>query len=306
MLVLFAFASSARAADSGAGECAPPRTLVALLPLADRTDRTWELWSGASPAVLVGRALADSLEHMRGRRVVRVPLVAGAGVTSRLLRPVDDDQALRVVRHDEAEVVVTGTVAVFSHDDTRDAGRFSRWGFGAPDAHSLVRVSVTLRVLDAHAGTVIIETTAARDRAGRGTATVLHPGTGGTNPDDDPLMLEVLGEVLGDLVATIGQRLDASWQARVVMESRGGFELDAGSARGLFTGERLDVWRPGIQLFDEDMVHIGNDARIGSVMITELDGRGRARARLLEGDARMGDLVKPCSGPSGSAMSLRR
>ena len=306
VFALFAIAPTSRAGEPGAGECAPPRTLVALLPLADRSDRTWELLSGMSPSALVGRALADSLQHVCGRRVIRVPFAAEAGTPPPVQRAVDDEQALRAVHRGEAEVIVTGTVSVFTHEDSRDAGKFSRWGFGAPDAHSRVRVSVTLRVLDAHDGNVIIETTAARDRAGRGTATVGETGADARDPSGDRLVNEVLGEVLGDLVSTIGQRLDASWQARVVMEGRGTFELDAGSARGLFAGERLDVWRPGIELFDQDLLHVGNDTRIGSVVVTQLDGRGRAHARLLEGDARMGDLVRPCSGASGSAMSMRR
>lgn len=298
-------APSARAAGDG-GECAPPRTLVALLPLADRSDHTWELWSGESPARLVCRVLADSLEHSRGRRVLCVPLESGAQAEAMLTRAVDDDEALRAVRHAGAEVVVSGTVSVFTHEDTREPGRFSRWGMGTLDAHSHVRVSVTLRVLNAHDGTVVIECTAARDRVGRGTAWVSEPGAAPTTPTDDALVNDVLGEVLGDLVSTIGQRLDANWQARVVLEGRDFYLLDAGAGRGLFAGERLDVWRSGIQLFDENMLHLGDDTRIGALVITSLDGRGRARARLVEGDARMGDLVRPCTGSNGPAMSVRR
>jgi hypothetical protein len=297
---------AARAGDRGEGECAPPRTLVALLPLADRTDHSWELMSGESPTRLVCRLLADSLERSRGRRVVCVPLEAKPGAGAPLTRAVDDDQALRAIRHDEAEVLVTGTVSVFSHDDTRDLPRLGRWGVGAPDARSRVRVSITLRVLDAHDGSVIIETTAARDRAGRGTASVGQSDLSQLDPNTDPLVSEVLNDVLGDLMSTIGQRLDACWQARIVMEGHDYVTLDAGSARGLFAGERLDVWRPGLDLYDEDLVHLGDETRVGSVVISSLDGRGRAHARLAEGDARMGDLVRPCSGGSAPAMSLRR
>jgi hypothetical protein len=307
--LLLAAAPCARAAGPGQGECAPPRTLVALLPLADRTDHAWELMSGESPARLVQRLLADSLERSRGRRVVCVPLEAKVATTASPDRPVDDDQALRALRHDEAEVMVTGTVSVFSHEDTREAPRLGRWGVGAPDARSRVRVSITLRVLDAHDGSVIIETTAVRDRAGRGTASATQPehdGESVENPGVDPLMSEVLNDVLGDLLSTIGERLDGGWQARVVFEARDYCVLDAGSARGVFAGERFDVWRPGIQVFDEDMVRIGDETRVGSVVVSSLDGRGRARARLAEGDARMGDVLRPCSGGNGPAMSLRR
>jgi hypothetical protein len=287
------------------GECAPPRTLVALLPLADRTDHTWELMTGESPAHLVSRLLADSLERSRGRRVVCVPLEATAGPAPARTRAVDDDEALRALRHEEAEVIVTGSVSMFSHDDTRESPRLGRWGVGAPDARSRVRVSITLRVLDARDGSVIIETTAARDRAGRGTASITRSGDDEPDPAADPVMGEALSDVLGDLLSTIGQRLDACWQARVVTEGRDECVLDAGSARGLFVGERLDVWRPGLQLYDEELVHIGDETRVGTVVVSSLDGRGRAHARLAEGEAHTGDRVRPCSGADGPAMSLR-
>jgi hypothetical protein len=303
-LLLVAAPYARAAADPG--ECAPPRTLVALLPLADRTDHTWELMSGESPANLVCRLIADSLERSRGRRVVCVPLAANARPAASLTRPVDDDQALHSMRHDEAEVIVTGAVSVFSHDDTRESPRLGRWGVGAPDARSRVRVSITLRVLDARDGSVIIETTAARDRAGRGTASVTQSGEEGSDPDGDSLMNDALSAVLGDLLSTIGQRLDACWQARVITEDRDDCVIDAGSARGLFAGERLDVWRPGLQIYDEDLVHIGDETRVGSVVISSIDGRARAHARLAEGEARTGDRVRPCSGANGPAMSLRR
>jgi hypothetical protein len=302
--LLSAAAPRARAAVP-AGECAPPRTLVALLPLADRTDHTWELMSGENPAQLVRRLLADSLERSRGRRVVCVPLEATAGAAAPRSRAVDDDEALHALRHEEAEVIVSGTVSTFSHDDTRESPRLGRWGVGAPDARSRVRVSITLRVLDARDGSVIIETTAVRDRAGRGTASI---GRSAPDPPDaaaDPLLNQALSDVLGDLLSTIGQRLDACWQARLVSEGRDECLLDAGAARGLFAGERLDVWRPGLQLYDEEIVHLADETRVGSVVVSALDGRGRAHARLVEGEARTGDVVRPCSATNGPAMSLR-
>lgn len=305
LLACLLLPAAPRARAAAAGECAPPRTLVALLPLADRTDHTWELLSGESPAQLVSRLLVDSLEGSRGRRVVCVPLEPTAGPAAPRSRAVDDDEALRALRHEEAEVIVSGTVSAFSHDDTRESPRLGRWGVGAPDARSRVRVSITLRVLDARDGSVIIETTAARDRAGRGTASI---GRSAPDPPDaaaDPLLDEALSDVLGDLLSTIGQRLDACWQARVVSEGRDECLLDAGAARGLFAGERLDVWRPGLQLYDEEMVHLADETRVGSVVVSALDGRGRAHARRVEGEARTGDVVRPCSAVNGSAMSLR-
>ena len=299
-------ASRARAVDAGPGECAPPRTLVALLPLADHTDRTWALWSGESPAVLVGRLLADSLGGGRGRRVLCVPLASERDPGTPLARAADDEQVLSAARRAHAEIAVSGTVSAFTHEDTREAGRLARWGVGAPDARSHVRVSVTLRVLDASDGSLIIETTALRDRVGRGTASAARPEQAGEGSSADPLADEVLSQVLGDLASTIGQRLEARWQARVVMEGRGTYVLDAGVARGLFVGERLDVWRPGIQVLDEDLFQVGQDARIGALVVIGFEGRGRARARLAEGEVRKGDLVRPCGEGAAPAMSLRR
>jgi hypothetical protein len=54
------------------------------------------------------------------------------------------------------------------------------------------------------------------------------------------------------------------------------------------------------------MVHLGDETRVGSVVVSSLDGRGRAHARLVEGDAHTGYLVRPCSADRGPAMSLRR
>ena len=122
----------------------------------------------------------------------------------------------------------------------------------------------------------------------------------------DELLEQVLSEVLGDLSRTIGQRLDARWRARVILEGSGIYVLDAGAARGLFPGERLDVWRSGVEVYDENLLHVGDDARVGALVIVALEGHGRARARLAEGEARMGDTVRPCSEDAGPAMSVRR
>ncbi|MEQ1831634.1 MAG: CsgG/HfaB family protein [Candidatus Eisenbacteria bacterium] len=280
--------------------CAPPRTLVALLPLADQTDRTWELWTGECPARMVAAGVADSLEQGLGRTVVRL---GTSGTPQRPTRPVDDDEALRVARAARAEIAVTGTVSVFSHDDHREAGRFGRWGVGAPDARSRVQVRVTLRVLDVADGSVIIETTASRERTGRGTASASRLEAGASV---DAVAEDVLADVLADLARTIGQRLDARWQARVILEGPGIYVLDAGAARGLFPGERFEVWRSGVEVYDENLMHVGDDSRVGAVVIVALEGHGRARARLAEGEARMGDTVRPCSSDGGPALSLRR
>ena len=45
---------------------------------------------------------------------------------------------------------------------------------------------------------------------------------------------------------------------------------------------------------------------LGALVIVALEGHGRARARLAEGEARMGDTVRPCSEDAGPAMSVRR
>ena len=306
LLVLGAWSRPANAVVHGPGECAPPRTLIALLPLADQTDGSWRLWTGESPARLVERFVADSLEHGLGRTVLRVAPAMGAGRGDGLARAVDDEQALSAARRARAEIAVTGTVSLFTHDDRREPGRLGRWGVGAPDARSRVQVRVTLRVLDAADGSVIIESTASRDRIGRGTASASRREWAAGLPDADPLADEVLAEVLGDLSRTIGERLDARWRARVLLDGPATVVIDAGSARGLFAGERLDVWRPGIEVYDENLMHVADDARVGALVIVALEGHGRARARLAEGEARAGDVVRPCSVEGGPALSLRR
>src|SRR5262249_8114158 len=277
-----------------------------MLPLADRTDGVWANWSGESPARFVERLLADSLSRGRRRTILRLAVPAGRGVPGPLPRPVDDDRALRAARRTSAEVVVTGSVDVFTHDDRMDAGKFSRWGMGAPDAKSHVRVSVTLRALDVRDGTVLIETSAARDRAGKSVAMVDRPDRSGGSPAVDPLVTQVLGEVLGDLVRTIGERIEGRWKARGLSAHRGAATLDAGRARGLCSGERLDVWRPGYELLDEDLVQLGEDAWVGAVVITSFQGRGRSHARLSEGEVHVGDIVRPCAQAAAPALSLKR
>jgi hypothetical protein len=254
----------------------------------------------------VAHLLADSLEQGRGRQVLRPSAAAHDDPTAAPLRAPDDEPALRVARDLRAEVVVTGTVSVFTRDDRRETGRLARWGVGAADARSHVQVSVTLRALDVSDGSVLIETTAARERTGRGTANVVRLQAGADGSASDPLLAAVLGEVIGDLTRTLGQRLDARWQASVLGEGRGVYLLDAGVSRGLFAGERLEVWRSGIESLDEDLVRMGDDVRVGAVVVTALAGRGRAHARLVEGEARGGDHVRPCAGDSPSALSLRR
>ena len=292
--------------------CLPPRTVVALTPLADRTDGVWTNWTGESPALLVARLLADSLGRGRQREVIRIA-GPGRGAVPMLrmgtpppARPVDDDLALKTARHTPAEVVVTGSVDVFSHDDHLEPGKFSRWGMGAPDARSRARVSVTLRALDVRDGTVLIETTALRERLGKGVAMIDRLERPAGTPALDPALAEALGEVLGDLARTVGQQLEARWKARVLSARRGVVLLDAGASRGVFAGQRLDVWRPGVEVLDEDLAQLGEDVRMGSVVVTALEGRGRARALVVDGEVRAGDLVKPCSQSGQPALSLRR
>ena len=299
------FVRPVAAAMPAAGDCSPPRTLVALLPLADQTDRTWQLWTGVSPVRVVERMLSDSLEYGLGRTVLHLPYVeAGAAVTPPG-RVVDDELALRTARESGAEIAVTGTVSVFTHDDRREAGRFGRWGVGALDVRSRMQVRVTLRVLDTTDGSVIIETTASREKFGRGTASANRSSIADDTPPD-PLACEVLSDVLADLSRTIGERLDAHWQARVILEGPSAVVVDAGARRGLFAGERLDVWRSGIEVYDENLMRVGDDARVGTLVVVALEGHGRARTRLLEGEARTGDIVRPCSEDGSTAVSLRR
>ena len=295
-----------RALESNAGQCLPPRIVVAITPLADCTDGVWANWSGESPALLVTHLLADSLARGQRRDVLRlggVPARSGVKPASRAL---DDDLALRAARVTSAEVVVTGSVDVFAHDDRLDPGKFARWGMGAPDARSRVRVSVSLRALDVHDGTVVIETSASRERSGRAVAMIERTDRSGGSPVLDPLLADALEEVIGDLARTLGQRIEGGWKARVTKERRGVVDLDAGAGRGVFAGERLDVWRPGIMLMDEDLRRLGDDVWVGSVVVTSLHGRTRCRARLTDGEVRVGDVVRPCSASSPPVLSLKR
>jgi len=182
----------------------------------------------------------------------------------------------------------------------------ARWGMGGPDSRSRARVSVTLRALDPHDGTVLIETTSSRDRYGKSVANVHRPDASEDRELLDPLLSEILGEVIGDLTRTLGERLEGRWMARVLAERGGMCVLDAGASRGLFAGERLDVWRPGIQILDEDLARLGDDVWVGSVVVVSFQGRARARARLADGEVQPGDIVRPCSQAAPPAISLRR
>jgi hypothetical protein len=292
-----------KAAIGDPGVCAPPRTVVAVVPFADQSGGAWQLMTGVSPASLVASRLADSLERAHGRAVV-IATMPTLRVPTGSERMSDDIALLAAARRSQAEVVLTGVVTAFAHEDRREPGRFGRWGMGAPDARSRAEVAVAIRVLDARDGSVIMESRAARERAGRTTSSANAP-TEGTWSDDE-LLADALDQVMGDLMRTLASRLDARWQARVLSESRGTFVIDAGSGRGLFTGERLDVWRSGIELLDEDLMRLGDDVRTGAVVVEAIEGKGRARVRLTEGEVRAGDLVRPCSAPGEPAMSLRR
>jgi len=167
-------------------------------------------------------------------------------------------------------------------------------------------VSVSLRALDVRDGTVLIETSASRERSGKSVAMIDRPDRSGSNPALDPLLAQALGEVIGDLARTLGERVEGRWKAQVLSERHGTVVLDAGASRGLFAGQRLEVWRPGISLLDEDLRELGDDDWVGSVVVTSLEGRSRARARLCDGEVHAGDVVRPCSQTSAPVLSLDR
>lgn len=301
-LLLIAFCPGvSRGATAAPGPCDPPRTRIALLPLADGTDHAWEAWTGTAPAPFVTRLLADSLRATRGREVAVL-----ATVDPHARRAADDGPALERARSLDPEIVITGTVVEFSHDDRRENGKLWRWGAGALELRSKARVRLVLRVLDAHDGSVIIETAATREKLGRATANVGRREAEASPLSTEALLAQALGEALSDLSHTIGLRLQARWQARVESVTAGSCALDAGRARGHFVGQRLEVWRPGIGTFDEDLVRVGEDVRVGELVVTTIDQGGRVLARLVEGDARPGDHVRACSGGSPPALSLRR
>jgi hypothetical protein len=267
----------------------------------DATDRSWAAWTGEQPTALVGRRLADSLSRAHGRDVVHVGR-SPDGAT----RPIEDERALELGRSARAEVVVTGIVAEFVHDDHREPGKFSRWGVGAPDARSFAGVRVTLRALDTADGSVVLETTVARERRGRSTASAGRPRTPAAAVSPGGPLAEALDEVVSDLARALDRRLTDRWRASVVLATAERCMLDAGAGHGLYAGERLEVWRAGIETWDEDFTRLGEEVRVGVVLVTGLEGRDRAHARVVEGEARPGDRVRPCTSTAPAPVSLRR
>lgn len=300
-VLLIALCPGAARGATASGPCDPPRTRIALLPLADGTDHAWEAWTGTAPAPFITRLLADSLRATRGREVTVL-----ASVDPHARRAADDGPALERARALDPEIVITGTVVEFAYDDRRENGKLWRWGVGALELRSKARVRLVLRVLDARDGSVIIETAATREKLGRATANVDRSGPDASPLSTEALLAQALGEALSDLNHTIGLRLQARWQARVESVSDGSCALDAGRARGHFVGQRLEVWRPGIDTFDEELVRVHEDARVGALVVTAIDHGGRVRARLVDGDVLPGDRVRVCSGGSTPALSLRR
>jgi hypothetical protein len=246
--------------------CDPPRTRVALVRLSDATDHSWAVWTGADPATIVLNLLADSLEKSRGRQVTIL-----AAPHSLANRPVDDAVAIAAARLAQAEVVVTGVVEEFNVEEHREAGKFLRWGVSALDARARAQVRVTLRVLDVLDGGVILETTVDRERTGRGTTSA---GRAGAEPASG-LLAGTLDEVLRELVLAVDQRLDTRWQASVLATETGHCVLDSGAGRGLFVGQRLDVWRAGIETYDEDFVQVAEDVRVAAIEIVALLARSQ-------------------------------
>ncbi len=273
---------------------------MALCALADATDRSWATWTGEQPSALVGRRLADSLTRTHRRDVVLV----GRGAEP-AARPPEDAHALELARAARAEVVVTGVVVEFVHDDHREPGKFSRWGVGPPDARSFAGVRVTLRVLDAEDGSVILETSIARERRGRATASTGRPRAAAAPGAPSGPLAEALDEVVSDLAHTLDRRLTDRWRANVLFATPERCLLDAGAGHGLFAGGRLEVWRAGIETWDEDFTRLGEEVRVGVVIVTGLEGRDRAHARVVEGEVRPGDRVRPCTAEP-PPVSLRR
>jgi hypothetical protein len=249
----------------------------------------------------VARRLADSLVRSHGRDVVPV-----GRVNPPAARPLEDERALELGRSAGAEVVLSGVVLEFTHDDHREPGKFSRWGVGAPDAKSFAGVRVTLRALDAADGSVIVETTIARERRRRSTASAGRPRADAATSAPSGALAEALDEVISDLARALDRGLTDRWRANVVGATPGLCLLDAGSGHGLFAGLRLEVWRDGIETWDEEFTRLDEAVRVGVVVVTGLDGRDRAHARVVEGDVRAGDRVRPCAGAAPPAVSLRR
>ena len=286
LALIVSLAHSAFARGEGADACAAPRTPVFLGALADRTDGRWGLMADRRPSEVVAAALAEVLGD--SRRVVRAAERAAA--PARI--PVPDAALLAAARREHAEVAVTGTVEAFGNDDVRQPGRFARWGIGADEASTTAEVTVSLRVLDVRDGTVLIESRATRSRRTRGYASASRTEAA---PILNEALAQALDEVVRDLDRVLTERLDARWESTVMLEGADRMWLDAGAARGVFVGQRLEIWRSGTTVIDEDHIRIGDeDRRVGAVVVESLLGQGRARLRLVEGAAHSGDLVRPC------------
>jgi hypothetical protein len=275
-----------------------------LVGLTDGTDHAWQVWTGMAPAPLVTRLLADSLRASRGREVM---MIADPRQAAR--RAMDDGPALDAAHELEAEIVVTGTVDEFTQEDRREAGKLGRWGVGAPDARSRARIRVTLRVLDANDGSVIIETGATRERTNRAASTVNRstpPAKAqAADPAPEALLGQALSEVLSDLAHTIELRLEARWRASIASVTGDQCVLDTGTTRGQFVGQRLEVWRFGIETYDENLIRLGEEARVGALVVTAIEAPGRVLTRIVEGDARPGDGVRACS-QAAATVAIRR
>ena len=105
---------------------------------------------------------------------------------------------------------------------------------------------------------------------------------------------------------SVDQRLDMRWQASVLGTEPGHCVLDSGALQGLFVGQRLDVWRSGVETYDEDFVRVAEDVRVAAIEIVALQRRGRARARVLEGEVSFGDRARPCTTAPSVATTVKR
>lgn len=298
-VLLLAFCPGVSRGAATPSPCEPAPTRVVLFTLADATDHAWEVWTGAQPGPLVTRMLADSL---RGTPAREVHVLDGTGRATP--RALDDAPALERARADDADIVVTGRLEELLIEDRREGGKLWRWGVGAPDSRSRARVRLVLRVLDARDGSVIIETAATRERSGRATA-VVDRSAAPALVAPDAFLGQALGEVLADLTRTIGLRLEARGQGRVATVQGEWCALDLGTARGHFEGQRLEVWRSGIETYDEELMRVGEEVRVGMLVVTGIDMSGRVSARRVEGDAQPGDRIRACAGAT-PALSLKR
>lgn len=288
------------------------RPVVALLPLADRTDGHWRLWTGCSAGEAVAALLADSLVRARGWALADTARMAALAESRRWSRDaLDDPQAAELARAAGAAWVVLGSVTALGVQQPQPDASRRRWGLPPKRRTDTARVTLELRVLDAATGSVRRAEHITRERLLSG-STSAREGERRSAPSaiaGTPLG-EALAEAVAAAVQVLEQEVRAQWSARVIRRMRYGLvELDIGRSSGVARGDRLTVWRPGSMEIDPATGGIsgGLDEIAAELVVTgfTLDGR-KAVAKVLRGEVTAGDTVRPATAWAAPAPATRR